>query len=100
MTTLGILESVRSASSTKELMQMTGGRSVYSEEQLDQWGASSNRPVKVINFLLLHYIKPPISLSELQKLGVVKDNVQQSIYELSGQQISDLVARSNLEFQV
>ena len=100
MTTLGILESVRSASSTRELMQMTGGRSVYSEEQLARWDASPAHPVKVINFLLLHYIKPPISLGELKKLGIVKENVPQSIYELTSKQISDLVDRSNLEFRV
>jgi ribosomal protein S18 acetylase RimI-like enzyme len=100
MTALGILESVRSASSTRELMQMTGGRSVYSEEQLARWDASQAHPVKVINFLLLHYIKPPVSLGELKRLGIIKENVPQSIYELTGKEISDLVARSNLEFQV
>jgi len=100
MTTLGILEGVRSASSTKELMQMTGGRSVYSEEQLERFAATSKRPVKVIDFLLLHYIDPPISLSELRKLGIVKKNLPQSIYELTSQQTSELVARANLEFQV
>ncbi|MFX7377786.1 hypothetical protein ABTI80_19210, partial [Acinetobacter baumannii] len=33
-TTIGILEEVATASSTKELMKLAGGRSVYSEKQL------------------------------------------------------------------
>jgi adenylate kinase/GNAT superfamily N-acetyltransferase/rRNA-processing protein FCF1 len=52
MTALGVFEEVQSATSTKELMQMTGGRSVYSEAELAAWGASAERPVKVINYLL------------------------------------------------
>ena len=52
ITALGILESVTLAHSTRELMQLTGGRSVYSEEQLAGWEAASEKPVKVINYLL------------------------------------------------
>lgn len=98
LTTLGILESVTQATSTRELMHLTGGRSVYSEEELAGWKATIKRPVKVINYLLVAYVDPPISLDELKYLGVVKANPQQSIYELNGDVLKRLVARANLDF--
>lgn len=100
ITTLGVLESVTLAASTKELMQLTGGRSVYSEERLDAFEASPERPVKVINYLLIAYIKPAISKNELQDMGVIKGHPQQSIYELEHGLLTALVERANLEFEV
>jgi hypothetical protein len=84
ITALGILESVTQARSTKDLMQLTGGRSVYSEEQLEEVGSNgSSIPVTVINYLLVSYIEPAVSLDELRTMGVVKGHPQQSIYRLS-----------------
>ena len=100
ITALGILESVSEARSTKELMQMTGGRSVYSEEELEGWKATSDRPVKVINFLLQSYVEPPISLDELRALGVVGRHPQQAIYEFDREVLAPLVKRANLAFTV
>lgn len=100
MTALCILESVTLATSTKDLMRLTGGRSVYSEEELAAWKASDKRPVKVINYLLVAYIEPPISLDELRDIGVVNGHPQQSIYELRHDLLTDLVVRSNLVFDV
>ena len=102
MTALGILESMTLAGSKKELMQITGGRSVYSEEQLDEWAskAKEGRPVKVINYLLVAYIDPPVSLDELETMGIVNGHPQQSIYNLRYERMTDLVARSNLDFNV
>ena len=102
ITTLGILESMTLARSKKELMQFTGGRSVYSEEQLDDWARKTDggRPVKVINYLLVAYIDPPVSLDELEAMGVVNGHPQQSIYGLRHDLMTELVARSNLEFEV
>jgi ribosomal protein S18 acetylase RimI-like enzyme len=100
ITTLGILESVTLASSTKELMQLTGGRSVYSEEQLEKWGANPERPVKVINYLLVYYIQPAILIDELKSAGIIKRHPQQSIYKLSYQQTKDLIDRAKLKFAV
>lgn len=62
-TTVGVFEDCSIATSTKDLMHLTGGRSVYSEAQLSEWGASITRPVKVINYLLAAYIDSPISLA-------------------------------------
>lgn len=100
MTALGILESVTQATSTRELMHLTGGRSVYSEEELAAWKATNERPVKVINYLLVAYVDPPIDLDELKDMGVVKGNPQQSIYELKGDLLKRLAARANLDFDV
>lgn len=100
ITAVGVLESVTLAQSTKELMQMTGGRSVYSEDDLKAWFNSDKTPVKVINYLLISYVKPPVSLRELKEMGVVKNRPQQSIYELNHDLLVSLVGRSNLSFSV
>ncbi|MGL4637373.1 MAG: GNAT family N-acetyltransferase [Beijerinckiaceae bacterium] len=99
MTAICILEEMTLATSTKELMQKTGGRSVYSEEELEAWKATSNRPVKVINYLLVRYIEPSIGLKELIEIGVVKRNPQQSIYEIKGDIFRRMLSRSNLGFE-
>ncbi|MCV3205710.1 hypothetical protein OHD62_05840 [Mesorhizobium sp. YC-39] len=98
MTAIGVLESVEQARSTRDLMQLTGGRSVYSEEELAAWKATPEAPVKVINYLLVAYIDPPININELRALGVVKRNPQQSIYALSSDLLRCLVNRANLGF--
>lgn len=83
-------------------MQLTGGRSVYSEEQLDEFAgkAKDGRPIKVINYLLVAYIDPPVSLDDLENMGIVKGHPQQSIYSLRHDLMTGLVARSKLEFEV
>ena len=100
MTTLGILESVTLAHSTRELMQLTGGRSVYSEDKLAGWKATHEKPVKVINYLLVAYIEPHIRLDELREMGVVNRHPQQSIYELRQELLQRLVKRANLDFDI
>lgn len=100
ITALGVLESVTLAASTRDLMLLTGGRSVYSEEQLEAWDATPERPVKVINYLLVSYIDPPVSLEELQAMGVITSHPQQSIYRLGPTLTTALVERANLDFDV
>lgn len=101
ITALGILDEVTLARSTKELMIKTGGRSVYSESQLSNWQASDARPVKVINYLLVSYIKPPINIPELRKIGIISGkHPPQSIYSISQEKLKLLIARSNLGFEI
>lgn len=100
ITALGILESVMLASSTRELMLLTGGRSVYSETELEGWKATPQRPVKVINYLLISYIDPPVGLAELRDIGVVNGNPQQSVYQLKPTHLRKLLDRANLQFAV
>ena len=76
-------------------MKLAGGRSVYSEEQLVAWGASQENPVKVINFLLMAYINPPISYQELRELEAIK-GYPQSIFEVRGDAITRAIARSSV----
>jgi hypothetical protein len=99
MTAIGVLESIETARSTRDLMQLTGGRSVYSEQELAAWDATPEHPVKVINYLLVAYIDPPIDIRELRSMGVIKQNPQQSIYSLTSDQLQRLLNRANLGFQ-
>lgn len=100
MTALGVLEEVAWATSMRDLMQMTGGRSVYSEDELKKWHASTDHPVKVINFLLVGYIEPSIGLKELRDLGVVRGHPQQTIYRLKDDLLRVLLDRTNFGFDL
>jgi ribosomal protein S18 acetylase RimI-like enzyme len=71
ITAVGVFEDLQSAKSTKDLMLMTGGRSVYSEAQLAAWKATDARPVKVINYLLAGYIEPAILIDELKAMRII-----------------------------
>ena len=77
---------------------MTGGRSVYSETELNQWQATPARPVKVINYLLVAYIEPPIDLSELKRLGIFTNHPPQSIFEINATKLATLLPRLSLGF--
>jgi hypothetical protein len=69
LTAVGIFEDKSIAESTKDLMHLTGGRSVYSEIELSEWDASPTNPVKVINYLLAAYIEPAVPLACSGQLG-------------------------------
>jgi hypothetical protein len=86
------------ASSTKDLMLLTGGRSVYSEADLSNWEATASRPVKVINYLLAAYVDPAIELEELRSFGIIPGHPPQSIFELSRHHLDALLPRMNLGF--
>jgi ribosomal protein S18 acetylase RimI-like enzyme len=98
LTAIGIFEDWAEANSTKELMHLTGGRSVYSEGELEDWAASEERPVKVINYLLAAYIEPVIALDGLRALGIMSGHPPQSIFEVSRSHVDALLARITLGF--
>lgn len=98
LTAVGIFEEVSIASSTRELMLLTGGRSVYSETQLNEWAATQVRPVKVINFLLAAYIEPAITLRELKATNTIPGHPPQSIFEIDNGNLNVLLPRMNLGF--
>jgi GNAT superfamily N-acetyltransferase len=100
LTAIGILEEVALAKSTKDLMLLTGGRSVYSEQELEQWNASKRSPVKVINYLLVSYIDPIITLPQLVSDRVFKGHPPQSIFEISGEKLQLIIARLKLGFDL
>ncbi|MAM76638.1 hypothetical protein [uncultured Tistrella sp.] len=99
MSAIGILEDVRSAQSTRDLLQMTGGRSVYSEEDLKNWNASEESPVKVVNYLLAAYIDPPIALKKLQEIKIIAKHPPQSIFRIPRPRLDALLSLIDLGFQ-
>lgn len=99
LTAVGIFEGYSMAKSTKDLMHLTGGRSVYSEDELNNWGASTNKPVKVINYLLAAYIEPPISLYDLRQLRLFGGHPPQSIFRISRCHLQIILSRMHLGFQ-
>lgn len=99
VTVLGILESMSLATSVRELMQLTGGRSVYSEAELINWEARSNNPVKIINYLLVNYIEKPIELSELLNMSIVK-SPPRSICKVNNSSLRKILDRINLDFEI
>lgn len=78
---------------------MAGGRSVYSEDDLKAWEASPEKPVKVINYLLAGYINPPITIQQLQKLGIFGAQPPQSIFRISPAHLALLLPRLKLGFK-
>jgi hypothetical protein len=73
------LEDVQKAMSTRELMALTGGRSVFSKKELDEFQASSSKPVKVLNFLLVGHLKVPVHLEQLRREEVFVTSPPQSV---------------------
>lgn len=98
ITTIGVFEDMKQANSTAELMRLAGGRSVYSEERLKQWEATDKNPVKVINFLLVGYVSPPVELETLKNEFVFCGHPPQSIAALNRAKTEKLLARVDLGF--
>lgn len=96
MTAVGILESVSQAASVQKLITATGGRSVYSQSDLEEFEPTDAHPVKVINFLLAGYLRPAWDLPSLKHLGVVNNRPQQSIYHMSNERRDALLERIRL----
>ena len=98
LTAVGIFEEFSIATSTRDLMLLTGGRSVYSEHELDEWNAAQ-RPVKVINYLLAGYMEPSMNIDELRQTGVIAGHPPQSIFEIRGNNLRTILSRVNLGFR-
>ena len=100
LTAVGIFESVDMAESLQDLIRLTGRRSVYSKEKLEQWKATEKNPVRVINFLLITYIEPVISLDKIKEIGIFESHPPQSIQTVSHDSILKLMNEINLGFKV
>ncbi len=100
ITTVAIVEQVSHATVTEDLIRLTAKRSVFTEKELDDWRASPQRPVKVIDFLLVGHIAPPVELDELVKLRAFKGSPPQSITELDISRYEALRPRINLGFEL
>jgi hypothetical protein len=93
ITTVGIFEGMALARSTEELRRLAGGRSVYTDLQLQRFGATAQRPVKVINFLLTNHFAPAVAIAELNRLRIFHGHPPQSIFRLDRQQLTALLQR-------
>ena len=82
VTTVAIAEQISLVSSADDLVRLTAKRSVFSAADLDLWGATPDNPVKVIDFLLIGHVDPPIPLTKLAEEGVLVGHPQ-SIMRLS-----------------
>lgn len=79
LTTIGIVESLRESKTADELIRMTAKRSVFSAAELTARQAASERPMKVIDFLLAGHMRPAIPLDDLVAHGVFNGRPPQSI---------------------
>jgi len=100
VTSVGVVEVVTEASSLDDLVRITAKRSVYSEEQLAEFGATRARPVKVIDFLLIGHIEPPMKLAELNNEGVFTGHPPQSICYLPPPRFEPVKRRMSFGFEV
>jgi predicted GNAT family N-acyltransferase len=100
VTSVGVVESVTSATSLEELVRLTGKRSVYSEEQLADFKVTKMKPVKVIDFLLIGHIDPPVVLSDLNATGVFNGSPPQSICILPPARFKPVRNKIRFGFQI
>lgn len=100
ITTVGIVEQVNHATTTEDLIRLTAKRSVYTEKDLHGWRASAQRPVKVIDFLLVGHIEPPLQLDELITSRVFNRIPPQSIAELDAGRYTALRPNIKLGFDL
>jgi hypothetical protein len=100
VTSVGVVETVTNASSLDDLVRITAKRSVYSEEQLAAFHASKAHPVKVIDFLLIGHLEPPIKLVDLNSEGVFTGHPPQSICYLPPSRFRPVRHRMSFGFEV
>jgi len=82
ITTVAIAEQLNLVNSTDDLVRLTAKRSVFSAEDLEAWRATPEEPVKVIDFLLIGHVDPPIRLTQLLEERVLAGHPQ-SIMQFS-----------------
>ncbi|AXO15726.1 GCN5 family acetyltransferase [Thalassospira indica] len=100
ITAIGVFEDLSLAYSYNELLQLAGGRSVYTAKQFEQMKASESSPVKVINFLLVGYPDPAIRLFDLIKSEIFKQHPPQSICKIPRDASLSLLKERDLGFEV
>lgn len=90
ITTVGIVEAVRTCKDADELIRMTAKRSVFSIEELREIQSQSPTPVKVIDFLLVRHLEPCVTLRQLVDTGVFNARPPQSIAKFDRTQYEKL----------
>jgi hypothetical protein len=80
LTSLGVIESVRVTSDIEDVRRWTAKRSVFSDAELTDW-MKEKKSIKIIDFLLVGHIDPPILLAQaIQKKALTAH--PQSIVQL------------------
>ena len=100
VTSIGVVETVTNASSLDDLVRITAKRSVYSEEQLAEFNASEEQPVKVIDFLLIRHLEPPMKLVDLNGEGVFTGHPPHLICYLPPSRFRPVRERMSFGFEV
>ena len=98
ITTVGIIEQVINVTTADDLIRLTAKRSVFSVEDLRGMQASTNSPVRMIDFLLIGHIQPAVRLKTLVGLGVFSNRPPQSIARLTEGQYAKLKPHIRLGF--
>ena len=99
ITTIGIIEQVTQAKTSDDLVRATAKRSVFTAAELDTMVASSEVPIKVIDFLLSAHVEPAVSLQTLVSAGILAA-APQSITKLSEDRYSMLRQQLHLGFDL
>ena len=100
ITALGVLEEVAQARSPEELLRLAGSRSVYSSAELKSFAPTKKKPIKVINYLLMNYVKPSIGKDFLFEAGVFHGSPPQSIFEIQGTSLDLLLSEIHFNFEI
>jgi hypothetical protein len=100
ITSLGVVERVSETHDLEELIRLTAKRSVFSERELRGWIEARTSPVKVIDFLLVGHLTPPVPLGTLKAEGVLGGHPPQSIIALSPERFAPIRWRLALGFDV
>ena len=82
--TVGVVESVTEASTLNELMLLTTRRSAYTRKQLEKLVNYSEKPLKVIDFLLTLHLNKPVDLHTLKANGILEGPPQSITMILDG----------------
>ena len=90
ITTVGITEQAIDVTTADDLIRLTAKRSVFSAKDMRGMKASTNSPVKMIDFLLVGHTQPPVRLDTLVAMGVFSNRPPQSIAQLTEEQYANL----------
>jgi GNAT superfamily N-acetyltransferase/predicted nucleic acid-binding protein len=100
LTTVSVAEQVITVTNTDDLIRLTAKRSVFSASEMHDMDTSPSNPVKVIDFLLVGHIQPPIGLSTLVTSGAFSRHPPQSIAQLPEERYQALKPLIQLGFEI
>jgi GNAT superfamily N-acetyltransferase/rRNA-processing protein FCF1 len=98
ITTVGVVEQVINVENSDDLIRLTAKRSVFSADKLRGMNPSASTPVKMIDFLLIGHLEPPIKLDALVRTGVFVNRPPQSISEIPEERYLRLRPQLHLGF--